>query len=272
MTRSHDEEEAAAQAVQRVLGGAWKLNDTGAEPGQFDVLHELDDGSLVAVEVTSSGVYDNRKSRSAIKKRARDGDLTGESLAYLWHVTVSTEKQISTLQLPQLEESLRDFEAQGLQSVTSWGAHPYYGDPESRALARLGVESAVLWNRSPPSDEPKILLSTSWSVIGGPESLPDALGRVLARADNQDKLAAAAADEHHLYVRMDDQAAATGLRGVWPLPQCPSDPRGVIDFIWVFAPWASSALLHRVVPGTDHWQHFVMATGDAAPESALGEL
>jgi hypothetical protein len=271
MTRSHDQEKAAAQAVQRVLGGTSELNDTGAEPRQFDVLHELDDGLRVAVEVTSSGVYDNRKAKSAIRKRARNGDLAGESLAYLWHVTVSKEKQISTLRLSELDQTLRDFEAQGLESVSSRGAHPHYGDLASRALAQLGVESAVLWNRSPPSGEPKILLGTSWSVIGGPESLPDALGRVLACTDNQDKLAAADADERHLYVRMEDQAAASGLRGLWPLPHCPPDPRGVIDVIWVFAPWASSALLHRVVPGTDRWQHFVMSTGDPVPESALRE-
>jgi hypothetical protein len=36
-----DEERAAAQAVQRVLGGTWEPHDTGAEPSQFDVLHLL---------------------------------------------------------------------------------------------------------------------------------------------------------------------------------------------------------------------------------------
>jgi hypothetical protein len=62
-------------------------------------------------------------------------------------------------------------------------------------------------------------------------------------------------------------AAASGLRGVWPLPRCPKDPEDVIDAIWLVAPWASSAYLHRVVPGTDAWEHFLMATGEPVPES-----
>jgi hypothetical protein len=96
-----------------------------------------------------------------------------------------------------------------------------------------------------------------------------ALKRVLARTDNQDKLRAVDADERHLFVQVNDHAAASGLRGIWALPQCPPDPRGVIDSVWIFAPWASSTYVHRVVPGTDLWTHYVMATGEPAPESAL---
>ena len=39
-----DGEHAAAQAVQRVLGGTWDPHDTGAEDGMFDVLLTLDGG------------------------------------------------------------------------------------------------------------------------------------------------------------------------------------------------------------------------------------
>ena len=89
--------------------------------------------------------------------------------------------------------------------------------------------------------------------------------------DNQTKLAAADVDARHLYVLIDDHAAGAALRGMWPpLPQCPPDPWGVIDMLWVFATWAST-FLHRVVPGTDQWEHFVMATGEPVPESALSE-
>jgi hypothetical protein len=107
-------------------------------------------------------------------------------------------------------------------------------------------------------------------VIGTTDSLPEALGRVLAKTDNQDKLAAADVDERHLYVNLNDHAGASGLRGIWALPTCPEDPRSVIDWLWIFAP-SSSTFLHRVEPGTDHWEHFVMASGEAAPESALGD-
>jgi hypothetical protein len=72
-------------------------------------------------------------------------------------------------------------------------------------------------------------------VIGKDTSLPGALSRVLARTDNQAKLSAAEADERHLFIQMNDHAAASGLRGIWALPRCPTDPRGVIDSLWIFA-------------------------------------
>jgi len=108
---------------------------------------------------------------------------------------------------------------------------------------------------------------SSYDVIGEHTSLVEALGRVLAnKTDNQKKLAAADAHERHLYVHLEDRAAAEGLAGTWSFPACPPDPLGVIDAIWVFGPWASTGLLHRDVPGTDNWEHFVMATGEPAPE------
>ena len=264
VARSHDAEEAAAQAVQRVLGGTWTLNDTGSRPSQVDVLLTLDDGRRVALEVTSEGAGDQRGTRRAIEKRTARGDFAGASLSCLWQVHVDTATIISELSEVEIERALRDFESQGLRSVSALRAYDLYADPNARRLARLGVETAVLWNPSPPSDAPKILISQSFSVIGGHRSLPEALERVLARTDNQKKLAAADADVRHLYVLLHDRAAATGLRGPWSLPACPDDPCGLIDAVWIFAPWASSAYLHRVMPGTDEWEHFVMATGEPA--------
>jgi hypothetical protein len=262
------DEEKAAAAVQRVVGGSWELNDTGSEPGQFDIRFELSDGRRIALEVTSEGASDLRAARTAMDKRTDRGEFAGASLTHQWHVSLPTTTPVSSLQ-PRLEETLRAFETEGLEVVDAGSASR--GDPASRRLARLGVSSATLWDPSPPSGRPKILLGSSWSVIGEPASLPDALERVLARTDNQDKLAAANADERHLYLHMHDHAAASGLRGIWPLPVCPEDPHGVIDWLWIFAPWASSTFFHRVEPGTDRWQHFVMATGEAVPESALGK-
>jgi hypothetical protein len=265
--RTHDEEAAAALAVQRVVGGTWQLNDTGRDPGLVDVLHDFEDGRRIALEVTSEGASDLRAARNAMTKRTDRGEFAGTSLSHQWHVSLPTTTLVSSLQ-PGLEEALHAAEAEGLEIVS---AIRQPRDRPSRMLARLGVESAVLWDPSPPSGRPKILLGSSFSVIGTTASLPDALERVLARTDNQDKLAAVDADERHLYVRLNDHAAASGLRGIWPLPKCPNDPRGVIDRLWIFAPWASSAFLHRVEPGTDQWEHFAMATGGAVPESALDE-
>lgn len=268
MPRSHDEEEAAAQAVQRVLGGTWVLHDTGSRARQVDVLHELDDGQRVALEVTSFGTHEQSKTRDAIQKRTEGrGGFAGASLASMWQILVATETRVSTLREPEIEEVLRDFETRGLESVSSRGAHPVYGDPDARNLARLGIEAAVLWNRSPPSGAPRILIGQSYGVVGKHTSLPAALRVVLSCTDNQRKLAAVEADTRHLYVHIHDKAAADGLRGVWVLPPCPEDPEGVIDAIWLFAPWASSAYLHRVVPGTNGWAHFLMATGEPVREN-----
>jgi hypothetical protein len=265
--RPRDEEESAAQAIQRVIGGVWEVTDTGTTPGQVDVMIDLEDGRRVAIEVTSRVHYEVRAAGSAIRKRDDRGDFAGQSLSCMWHVSVSPQTRISELPLLELEATLRDFEARGLQSVSAWRAQERHGDPAGGELRRLGFESAVRWNDSPPRGAPKILFGQSFGVIGKHTSLPVALEHLLAQTDNQDKLAAVEADERHLYVLMHDRAAASGLRGLWPLPVCPPDPRGVIDMVWVFAPWASSAYLHRVVPGTDRWEHFVMATGEPAPDA-----
>ena len=262
-----DEEVAAAQAVQRVLGGTWKPHDTGHAPRLFDVLHSLDDGRRVALEVTSEGSRYVDEARKVIRKRADGGEFTGVTLAWQWSVHVDATTRISALRPAEIESALRDFEARGVVSV----AGRANGKSDERRLARLGIESAVCWDPDPQKDEPKILLRSSFGVIGEHTSLAAGMERVLAKTDNQTKLAAADVDERHLYVFLEDRAAATGLRGIWALPICPQDPLGVIDTIWIYAPWGTTGFLHRVVPGTDHWEHFVMATGEAVPESALSE-
>lgn len=263
------EEHAAAQAVRRILGGTWDPHDTGVRDSMFDVLLTLDDGRRIALEVTSEGNYDPRKSRHAIDKRTARGDFDGASLDYMWHVDLPTTARIAKLAAAELEATLRDFERQGLEYVHTRGNDPWFGDPSARALLKLGVDAAIRWNVDPPAGEPKILVSVSWSVVAGPEALPSALARVLARGDNQQKLAAADVDERHLYVLLNDWGAAAALRPIWTIPACPPDPDSVLDAIWVYAPSESSAYVHRVTPGDDEWRHYVMATGEQVPESVL---
>jgi tRNA threonylcarbamoyladenosine modification (KEOPS) complex Pcc1 subunit len=129
------EEEVAARAVQRALGGTWELNDTGSAHGQFDVRFEFDDGRRVALEVTSEGASDLRAARNAMNKRTDHGEFAGASLSHQWHVSLPTTTAVSSLQ-PQLEEALRAFETEGLEVVDAGRA--YTGDPASRRLARLG--------------------------------------------------------------------------------------------------------------------------------------
>jgi len=266
------EELAAAQAVQRVLGGTWRQHDTGMHDGMFDVLHTLADKRRVALEVTSEGTYDTRKSRDAISKRTAKGDFDGPTLSCMWNVTVYTNATIAKLDAVELEATLRDFEAQDIPFVHTRGAHPWYGDPAARALLRLGVDSTILMTTDPPSDEPKIVFTVAFDVVAGPEALPNALSRVLERGDNQRKLDVADdVDERHLYVRLHDRGASAALYPVWTIPPCPSDPDGVVDTVWVYAPLTSPAYLHRVTPGTADWQHYVVATGELVPESVLRE-
>ncbi len=87
-----------------------------------------------------------------------------------------------------------------------------YGDPDAGNLALLSIEAALLWNPTPPSGEPRILISQSYTVVGKHASLPEALRDVLSRNDNQGKLAAVEADARHLFVHVHDKAAADGLR------------------------------------------------------------
>ena len=180
----------------------------------FDVLHTLDDGRRLALEVTSEGEYDFRQSRRAIDKRAARGDFDGASLNCMWSVSVATTTRITKLATVELEATLRDFEAQGLRYVHTRGTHPWFGDPAARALLSLGVDAAIRWNENPPAGEPKILVSVGKSVVAGPEALPNALTRLLKRGDNQKKLAVAGVDERHLYVLLDDWGAAAALRPV----------------------------------------------------------
>ena len=235
----------------------------------FDVLHVLADKRRVALEVTTEGDFDSIKTRRAIDKRTARGEFAGEGLTHQWHVSIDTSTRVATLQPAAIEATLRDFEARGVVVASSRGAHPRFGDPDARALAMLGLQDVSLWNPDPEPGAPRILVMGSWSVIGTHTALPEALARVLARTDNQDKLARADVDARHLYLHLRDRAACAGLGGVWALPLCPADPRKVIDAIWIYAPLASSAHLHRVMPGTDDWSHFALDTGEPVPESAL---
>ena len=81
---------------------------------------------------------------------------------------------------------------------------------------------------------------------------------MLAKSDNQRKLASAECDERHLYVFIEDGSTGVVLNGLWPLPLCSVDPLGVIDALWIFSP--VSAHLFRVSPGGAGWSVFNAAT------------
>jgi hypothetical protein len=125
------------------------------------------------------------------------------------------------------------------------------------------VSSVVVWEASPPSDQPRILVSQSEQQIGSDGSLPGALAAVFEKRDNQEKLSRADVDERHLYVFMENGGAGAVLEGVWPLPACPSDPEAVIDVLWVYSP-SVSAYIFKTEPGGNVWTRFLVATGEEA--------
>ena len=113
VARCNDPEEAAARALQRVLGGTWEIHDTGERSAMFDVLHVLDDGERVALEVTSEGSFDSVTARKAIDRRVATGVFAGESLANQWHVSIDRATQVSKLRPAAIEKALHDFERRG---------------------------------------------------------------------------------------------------------------------------------------------------------------
>jgi hypothetical protein len=263
-SRDNNAEEAAAQAVSRVVGGTYAINDTGSEPGQYDVRITMPNKSTVALEVTSYGGDTWKRTVARIRAESKKGKHSGEDLKYQWWVVVPTGIGISELQ-PRLGELLARLEAEGKDGVAS----NFDGDDATltdvaAALRDLRVNSVNLWDESPPEGQPHILLSQSMRVIGTAGALPGAIAAVFEKDDNQQKLERADADERHLYVVLEDGGSAAVLEGVSPLPACPADPKGVIDTLWVYSP-SVSAYLFRTRPGTADWERFVAATGAPAP-------
>jgi hypothetical protein len=261
--RSNDAEEAAAQAVARVLGAEYEINDTGAEPGQYDVKLTTDGGVVVALEVTSFGGDNWKQTRARIAKQRQRGTHAGRGLKNRWLVVVPTGTSIRDLQ-PRLDEQLGTLEATGHTTLSI----PYDGANRTlatvaKALADLKVNSVNTWGEPPPDDEPRVLLVQSERVIGTAGALPAAVAAVLQKDDNQKKLAKAECDQRHLYVFMENRGAGAVLEGAWPLPECPADPAKVIDVVWVYSP-SDSAYLFRVPPGTADWKRFTAATGEEA--------
>jgi hypothetical protein len=254
--RDNSSEEAAAQNVVRVLGGKYEINDTGSEPGQYDVRVTTATNQVVALEVTGYGGDTWKGTSAAIKKRKRAGD----GLKHQWWVVFPTGVSIRKLER-RLEELLTRLEAEGKTSATS----DYEGEDATlgevaAVLRELRVNSVNVWEESPPSDQPRILLSQSQRVIGTAGALPGAIAAVFERGDNQEKLARAEADERHLYVFMEDAGSGAVLEGMWPLPACPADPADVIDTVWVYSP-SVSAYLFRTRPGSAECERFIAATG-----------
>ena len=257
-------EGVAGRVVALVLEGEYTINDTGAEPGQYDVRIVTGCGRTVAMEVTSFGADDWKETRAAIEARQKKGEFQGEELQHQWWVLFPTGTRVRQLER-RLTELLARLEEQGLTRATS----RYDGEDRglqdvAAALAELGVSSVDVWQEEPPEGVRRILLSQTESGIGTAGALPAAIGAVFEKGDNQEKLAKAECNERHLYAILEDHGSGAVLEGVWPLPSCPADPVGVIDVLWVWSP-SVSGVLFSVEPGTSDWRRFNSVDGTPLP-------
>jgi hypothetical protein len=253
-------EEAAARHLVSILGGEFTINDTGAEPGQYDIHLTTPEGASIALEVTSFGGDDWRRTAARVEAAQAKQSFAGEGLARSWWVVFRSGADLRPMEEP-LTELLQRLEREGRDRATE----RYEGDePTLREVAQLlrdlNISGVQVWDVGLDEDAPRILLSQSQTWVGGVGDLVAALTALFQKRDNQEKLARAQVDERHLYVFMEDGGASAVLDGAWPLPACPPDPEGSVDMLWVYSA-SASGIVFRVRPGTEDWEKFSSLTG-----------
>lgn len=262
-SRDSASEEAAAQVVTRVLGGSYEINDTGSAAGQYDVRITTADRRIIALEVTSFGGDAWKRTSAGIQAEHRRGRHASEGLNYVWQIGVPTGIAIRDLQ-PRLTALLRRLEDDEKVSASrEYSGHDPTLCHAAAELEALRVNFVGALRVSSPGDQSRIVIAQSKRWVGTSESLSVALAGVFEKRDNQAKLATAEADERHLYILMEDEAAAGRFQSHSPLPPCPVDPEGVIDAVWV-SPLFVPAYIFRTHPGGSDWNRFEAATGEEA--------
>jgi hypothetical protein len=262
MARDHEPEHAAAQMVVRVVGGEYVINDTGAEDAQYDVRITTEARVGIALEVTSVGGDDWRRTKARIAKERERGRLEGANLRWVWWVIFPTGTGVRDMPA-QLEPLLERLESHGVRHINN----AYVGTDDfleaaSQQLREMRINSLTVWMDEAEVGQPRVILSQSERRIGTDGALASAIAQVFAKGDNQKKLADVECDERHLYILMEDGGGGSVLEGAWELSPRPVDPEDVIDTVWIFSPSASSYLF-RVTPGADDWTRYSSITGEA---------
>jgi hypothetical protein len=245
------------------------LHDDGSAPAMFDVEITVND-QRIALEITSIAASRWRETADAVGKHS--DKLAGTGLSHRWWVVFDNRASVRAL-APLIEPALRSLERAGFESL----AHARLariGDATADAgcsrfeTGPLGaVHSAEVWTESGSTEAPKILLAQAEAVISNSQTFNTAIASLFAHArDNQAKLAAAMAEERHLFVSIEDHTVGAAIAAAWPLPPCPPDPAGIVDVVWIYA-LSSSGWLFRGSPGSPDWFRYVAATGDAAVEA-----
>jgi hypothetical protein len=231
----------ARWAIQRtgriltgVLGGKVVSRDVpGAPAGTYDFDLVLDDGRVVAVEVTTS------TDRKVVEFWAAAHAQSWESrqLRNSWLLNVTPPANIKALR-GNVEPLLRGLEQAG---ISKFGLGHRTAAPEVNTLHRLLVKGGDVLQSALP---PRIYLYSTGAGAVGIDAVREAVEHEAAKPDNRAKLGRAAADaERHLFVWIDPlhtrAAAAMGFMGITTPTGCTLPPE--VDTLWVGTPAVDEA-------------------------------
>ena len=179
-----------------MLGGVSAVRDPGGGPVRihdFD-LH-LDDGRVIAVEVTRCNVEAELQQQAEIDRR----DPSFPGLRFNWHLGMASSFDVARIraEAPRL---LAVLEERGIQSVGLRGASSESECPAAVSLRSLGVR--LLYRLDEASSAGGTVDIGAGPVVGAtaPHVAIGVAEEAAARRGKAAKLAAAAASERHLFV------------------------------------------------------------------------
>lgn len=228
------EEWAAARIVQSYEGGAIQVTDC---PGAPDGTHDFDLVSTrrIALEVTRSADPRERSTRAAIgKRRWRAPELSHNWQVSVWYSAETHDVANIAMLHRHLFGLLAVLEAHSVTKVWCDGfcrrSDKAVNDAVNQ-LGSLGVSSILQLGQPSSGDVAAIFVGLCGGFSTGPEVVNASVEQ--ASADNLAKLAAAEADERHLFVWVDYSAGAVELAvRLGQLPASPNLPEAV-DTVWL---------------------------------------
>ncbi|MGH9274669.1 MAG: hypothetical protein ACRDZU_08490 [Acidimicrobiales bacterium] len=231
MAGAWDEEAEAARLVARDLGGLSHARDPG---GGRRAVHDFDvvlaDGHVVAVEVTRHTVAAEVENSAVAERKT----WRFPALRFDWVVKMTARFKVSETyrRLPSL---LAEVEDAGLDRFDLKHDTPTGSAEEAlRSIKALGARLLYRLSEADASGG-QVILGTA-PVVGstGPDVVAEVAERHANLADNAQKLAAAVADERHLFIWVESaqhQIVAAMAFDVLPA-RAPALPAHV-DVVWV---------------------------------------
>ena len=170
------EERRAADLLKQLRGGDYTPRDVGGAQGMHDFDLRLDDGKVLAVEVTTDTSAVDRAFQDQID---RIGPLMEPGLARVWHVDLATpgagpddqqasHRRVKALQA-KLPEILLQLELAGLTELSVLPDAPRGGSALHGTLRGLGVQMCVSFDPA-PGEKPQVFFgdASHGGVTGQP--------------------------------------------------------------------------------------------------------